>query len=118
MAVAEGWTQGVVADDIPTFDGDAGELFGAIAAVLVTEDVFLSNVLRARRMLTQELGLEVAFGSVIPKDAELGADELDIFRFHLKRVRRCESGKVRRFLLIKSDGFELIHQGDGWGRTV
>jgi len=44
MAVAEIEADGVVADLLPADDGHTGKLFRAVAAVLVAEDVALSDV--------------------------------------------------------------------------
>jgi len=76
MAVAKPWADAVVALEVPALNRDAGELFRPIAAVLIAEDVLLADVLRAGRMLAEELGREVALAAVLPKDAEFTADEL------------------------------------------
>ena len=82
VAVAEGGPEGVVADDFPAKNADAGEFFRAVASVLLPEDVFFSDVFRAGGVFAQVLGGEVGFGAVLPADAEFSADELDVLRVH------------------------------------
>lgn len=85
MPVAEGGAHGVVALEIPSFDGDAGKFFGAVAAILVAENIHFADVLRTWRMLAQKLCSEKTLRAVIPENAQLVADELDVGWFrHLK----------------------------------
>ena len=50
VAVGEVEAEGVVADLLPAEDGNAGEGLGAVAAVLVTEDVALADAIRGITM--------------------------------------------------------------------
>src|SRR5690606_28130451 len=78
VSVAEFEAHGVVADDFPAEHGDAGELPGAVAAVLVAEDVALADVFGAGRAGAQQLGGEIGLRAVVPEDGDFGADELDV----------------------------------------
>ena len=51
MAIAEPWADAIVSLEIPALNRDAGKLFGAVAAVLIAEDVLLADVLCAGRVL-------------------------------------------------------------------
>lgn len=84
VAVAEIETDGVVADDLPAEDRHAGEFLRAVAAVLVSEDVALADVLRARGRGTQVFHRKIRLGTVFPDDGDFVADELDVGgRFHV-----------------------------------
>ena len=78
VAVGEVEAEGVVADLFPAEDGNAGEGLGAVAAVLVTEDVALADVFGGGRGGAEALGVEVGFSAVGPSDGDFGADELEV----------------------------------------
>ena len=86
VAVAEIEADGVVAYDFPRFDGYAGEFLRAVAAVLVSEDVTLADVLRAGGCGAQVFHQEIRLRTVFPDDGDFVADELDVGgRFHVTK---------------------------------
>jgi hypothetical protein len=78
MTVAEIETQGVVSDLLPAGDCNAWKVLGAIAAVLVAEDVALANILCAGRGGSQRLHRIIRLRLVGPKNGDFVTDELDV----------------------------------------
>lgn len=78
MAIAEARANRIVADNIPASDGYTGKFLRSVATVLVAKNIFFADVLRAGRVLTQELAGKIALAVILPNDAKVGADELDI----------------------------------------
>lgn len=76
MAITEPWTDPIVPLEVPSLNRNTGEFLRAIAAVLITEDVFFTDVLSTGRVLTQKVSGEVALAAVLPENAEFTADEL------------------------------------------
>ena len=86
VAVAEIEADGVVADLFPAGDGHAGELFRAVAAVLVSEDVTFADVGGAGGRGAQVFHQVVGFDAVFPDDGDFRTDELDVGgRFHVAK---------------------------------
>ena len=73
-------TDCVVADALPASDGDAGEVFRAVPAVLVAEDVAFALRLSAGRGGAEFFKREIGLAAVIPSDGDFVADELDVLR--------------------------------------
>ena len=80
MPVAEIETQRVIADALPADHLHAGKLFGAIAAILISENVAFAHVRRAGRGRAQLLEWEIRFQAVVPNYGDFLADELDVIR--------------------------------------
>ena len=78
MAVIEPWPECIVTLKVPALNRYADEFFRTIAAVLIAEDVFLTDILRTGRVLSQKLGRKVALATILPEDTEFAADELDV----------------------------------------
>ena len=76
MAITEPWTDPIVPLEVPSLNRNSREFFWAIAAVLITENVFLADVLRTWRVLAQKISWEVAFAAILPENAEFTAYQL------------------------------------------
>ena len=76
MAITETWADAIVPLEVPSLNRNTREFLWAIAAVLITEDVFLADVLRTGRVLAQKLGRKVALAAILPENAEFTANEL------------------------------------------
>lgn len=76
MAITEPWADAIVPLEVPSLNRNTREFLWAIAAVLITEDVFLADVLRTGRVLAQKISGEVALAAVLPENAEFTANEL------------------------------------------
>ena len=107
MAVTEPWSDCIVSLKVPALNRNAGEFFRTIAAVLITEDVFLADVLRTGRVLSQKLGRKVALAAILPENTKFTADELNISWFGHGLG-----------LLVKSRMLQFFHQSDGGAGTV
>ena len=101
MAVVEPGAEGIVALEVPAFDEYSRKLPGAVATVLVAENIAFANVLGAGGMFAKEFAGEIGFTAVFPYDAQVGADKLEGFR-------RTHSGKARysgwHFFGVESGG--------------
>jgi len=85
VAVAELEAQRVVAHALPAEHLHAVKLAQRTAAILVAEDVLFAAGLRAGRGRTQRRGGKIRLRAVVPRDGDLGADELDVLRcFHCR----------------------------------
>lgn len=82
VPVAEAGAQGVVADDIPGLDGDSGKVPRPVSAILVAEDILLTDVLGTGGVLSQKIRRKIAFAAIVPEDGEFMADELDVLWSH------------------------------------
>jgi len=79
VTVAEPRADGVIALKLPALDCDTWKFLGAVAAVLIPQNIDFTFILSAGGVLAEKFRGEVTFAIVGPDDAELAADELDVF---------------------------------------
>lgn len=80
MPVAEIEANGVIADDFPAGDGDAGEGAWFVATVSLAENITFALGFGAGGSGAQLLTGIIGLGAVVPNDGDFLPDELDVTR--------------------------------------
>jgi len=82
MSITEDRPNCIISGKLPALDRDAFEFLGAITAILVPEDIFLTNILGAGRVGSEKLGWKIALAAIFPDNGEFCADQLYVLRLH------------------------------------